>query len=141
MIERPVALVARREISEGFRSKGFWILLAVSAIAVAAIIIIANLTSGSDESSIDLAVVGEPGTAAVDRYNAIGAAIGTEIDVSSVDDDAAARAAVETGDADLALLEGASVILVDEPLEGEDAGSDLVAVVNVLRSELPLPRA
>ena len=139
VLDRPVGLVARREVSEGFRSKGFWILLGVSAVAVAAIIVIANLTGGSDESTIDLAVVGEPGPAAVDRYDDIGAAIGTQIDVASVDDDDAARDAVSTGDADLALLEGASVIVVDEPLdEGEDASSDLVAVVNVLRSDIAL---
>ena len=56
-----------------------------------------------------------------------------------MDDDDAARDAVSTGDADLALLDGASVIVVDEPLdEDEDASSDLVAVVNVLRSDIAL---
>ena len=137
VIDRPIALVARREVSEGFRSKGFWILLAVSVVAVAAIIIIANLAGGSDESSIDLAVVGQPGDAAIDRYDAIGAAIGTQIDVVAVDDDAAARDAVDTGDADLALLDGASAIVVDEPID-DDTSSDLVTVVNVLSSDIAL---
>ena len=135
--DRPVVLVARREISEGFRSKGFWILLAVSLVAVAAIITIANLAGGSSESTIDLAVVGTPDPAAVDRYEAIGEAIGTTIDVSTVADDAAARDAVDDGDADVALLEGATAIVVEEPIDADD-DSDVATVVNVLRSDIAL---
>jgi ABC-2 type transport system permease protein len=137
LVDRPVGLVARREVSEGFRSKGFWILLGVSLIAVAAIILIANVASGTSESEIDLAVVGQADPAAVERYDAIGSAIGTDINVSSVDDDAAARAAVSAGDADLALLDGASVIVVEEPIDADD-DSDLAAFVNVLRSDIAL---
>jgi ABC-2 type transport system permease protein len=137
VVDRPVGLVARREVSEGFRSKGFWILLGVSLIAVAAIILIANVASGTSDSEIDLAVVGQADPAAVERYDAIGSAIGTDINVSSVDDDAAARAAVSAGDADLALLDGASVIVVEEPIDADD-DSDLAAFVNVLRSDIAL---
>jgi ABC-2 type transport system permease protein len=137
LVDRPVGLVARREVSEGFRSKGFWILLGVSLIAVAAIILIANVASGTSDSEIDLAVVGQADPAAVERYDAIGSAIGTDINVSSVDDDAAARAAVSAGDADLALLDGASVIVVEEPIDADD-DSDLAAFVNVLRSDIAL---
>ena len=137
LLDRPVALVARREIAEGFRSKGFWILLAISVVAVAAIITIANLVSGTSESTIDVAVVGEPDPAAVDRYDDIGSAIGTRIAVVTVDDDAAARAAVDSGDADLALLDGAAAIVVDEPIDAGD-DSDLATVVNVLRSDIAL---
>ena len=54
-----------------------------------------------------------------------------------MDDDAAARAAVDSGDADLAVLDGASAIVVDEPIDADD-DSDLVAVVNVLRSDIAL---
>jgi ABC-2 type transport system permease protein len=135
--DRPVYLVARREISEGFRSKGFWILLAISVVAVAGIIIIADLAGSTSESSIDLAVVGEPAPAAVDRYDQIGSAIGTDIDVETVEDDTAARAAVGEGVADLALLDGAATIVVDEPIDADD-NSDLAAVVNVLRSDIAL---
>ena len=137
IVERPVALVARREVSEGFRSKGFWILLAISVVAVAAIITIANLAGGSSESTVDLAVVGDPDPAAVDRYEAIGAAIGTSIDVSTVADDAAARDAVENGDADVALLDEATTIVVEEPIDADDT-SDVATVVNVLRSDIAL---
>jgi ABC-2 type transport system permease protein len=137
ILERPVALVARREVSEGFRSKGFWILLAISVVAVAGIIAIANLTSGSNESTIDLAIVGDPDPAAVDRYVAIGDAIGTSIDVSTVADDDAARDAVSNGDADIALLDEATAIVVDEPIDADDT-SDVATVVNVLRSDVAL---
>jgi ABC-2 type transport system permease protein len=137
IVDRPVALVARREVSEGFRSKGFWILLAISVIAVAAIIVIANIAGGSSESTVDLAVVGAPDPAAVDRYEAIGEAIGTSIDVVTVADDAAARDAVENGDADVALLDEATTIVVEEPIDADDT-SDVATVVNVLRSDIAL---
>ena len=55
----------------------------------------------------------------------------------TVDDDDAARAAVGDGDADLAVLDGASAIVVDEPIDADD-DSDLAAVVNVLRSDIAL---
>ena len=135
--ERPVALVARREISEGFRAKSFWILLAVSLVAVAAIIVIANLAGGTSESRVDLAVVGTPAPATADRYDAIGDAIGTTIDVVTVADDAAARAAVSAGDADLAIVDGAATIVVEQPIDADD-DSNLAAVVNVLRSDIAL---
>jgi ABC-2 type transport system permease protein len=136
-VDRPVALVARREITEGLRSKGFWILLAVSVLAVAAIVTIANLASGSSQSTIDVVVVGQPASSDVARYDEIGAAIGTRIDIVTAVDDDAARAAVSSGDADLALLADPVTIVVDEPLDADD-NSDLAAVVNVLRSNLAL---
>lgn len=55
VLERPVTLVARREVTEGTRSKGFWILLAVSVAAVAALILIwhfAAQSGGSDWKSV-----------------------------------------------------------------------------------------
>ena len=137
MSQRPVVLVARREVSEGLRSKSFWILLGISLVAVAAIIVIANLASGTSESQIDLAAVASPSASTADRYEAIGEAIGTQIDVLTVEDDDAARAAVSAGDADLAVLDGGATIVVEEPIDADD-DSDLATVVNVLRSDIAL---
>jgi ABC-2 type transport system permease protein len=135
--DRPVALVAKREITEGVRSKGFWIMLGISVVAVAAILIIANLAGGSSTPTIEVAVVGQPSAAETSRFSEIGSAVGVDIDVIPVDDDAAARAAVDDGDADLAVLSDASAIVVDKPIDAGD-DSDVATVVNVLRSNIAL---
>jgi ABC-2 type transport system permease protein len=132
----PVVLVARREIIEGTRSKGFWILLAISAVAVAAVMVIVNLAGGSDTPTIDVAVVGQPSDAGSERYDDIGSAVGVHLDVTAVDDDGEARAAVDAGDADLAVLAGGSAIVVDESIDDDD--SELATVVNVLRADIAL---
>ena len=137
LLDRPVALVAKREVREGLRSKGFWVLMAISVVAVGAIIVISHFVGRTSESTTDLAVVGQPSDGDLERYEAIGAAVGTSIDVLAVDDDAAARAAVDDGTADLAVLDGAEAIVVDEPIEPDD-GSELAAVVNVLRADIAL---
>ena len=108
--DRPVALVAKREVTEGVRSKGFWIMLGISVVAVAAILIIANLADGSSTPTIAVAVVGQPSAAETARFAEIGSAVGVDIDVIPVEDDAAARAAVDDGDADLAVLADATLV-------------------------------
>ena len=60
VIDRSTWLVAKREITEGFRAKAFRIVLAVSAIAVAGLLVIFNLTSDSDGSVTDVVIVGAP---------------------------------------------------------------------------------
>jgi ABC-2 type transport system permease protein len=136
ILDRPVALVARREVAEGFRSKGFWILLAVSVVAVAGLVTLFHFASGDDETVVDVAVVGSD---AVDagRLDEIGTAIGARIDATPAADDEAARTAVADGDADLALLAGASAIVTDEPIDPED-DSKLAALANVLRADIAL---
>ena len=57
--------------------------------------------------------------------------------MSTVADDAAARDAVENGDADVALLDEATTIVVEEPIDADDT-SDVATVVNVLRSDIAL---
>jgi ABC-2 type transport system permease protein len=135
--DRPVALVAAREITEGKRSKGFWIMLGISVVAVAAILIIADLAGGNSTATVEVAVVGEWSAAETASSADIGSAIGVDIDVIPVDDDAAARTAVDDGDADLAVLADASAIVVDEPIDADD-DSDVATVVNVLRSNIAL---
>jgi ABC-2 type transport system permease protein len=138
VIDRATWLVAKREITEGFRSKAVKITLAVSALAVAGLIVVFHLaSSGSSESVTEVAVVGESSAADEARLDAVGDAIGTRIVVISTDDDAAARAAVSDGAADVAILSGGSSMLTDEhvDLEGD---SKLAVVINVLRADLAL---
>ena len=136
--ERPVALVARREITEGFRSKGFWILLGVSLVAVAAIIVIANLAGGTSEST------DRPGSRRDTRPG----------DCRSLrrdrrcdrDDDRRGdrgrrrrrpRRSQRRRRRPRRLLDGAATIVVEQPIDADD-DSDLAAVVNVLRSDIAL---
>lgn len=130
-------LVAQREVKEAVRSKAFRITLALSAVAVVAVVIVANFAAGSGQSSTELAVVGAPTQYERGVFETIGDAVGTRIDISSYDSDAAARSAVDDGDVDAAVLADQAAIVTDEPVD-LGGGSDLAAVINVLRSNLAL---
>ncbi|MGH9135711.1 MAG: ABC transporter permease [Acidimicrobiales bacterium] len=137
VLERPVTLVARREVIEGTRSKGFWILLAVSVAAVAALILVWHFAAQSGGSVTTLAVVGDAPGPDTERLDQVGDAIGTRIEIVTVPTDEAARAAISTGDADVAILDEAAVLVTDEPVDPDD-DSKLAAVVNVLRADIAL---
>jgi len=138
LLDRSTMLVAKREVAEGFRSKAVKITLAVSALAVAGLIVIFHFAAGSsDTSTTTVAVVGDAATADDDSLAAVGEAVGTTIEVTPVADDRAARAALENSDADVAVLGDGAGLLTDEfvDLEGD---SDLAVVINVLRADLAL---
>lgn len=137
--DSPTGLVAKREITEAFRAKATKILLAVSAVAVVVLVVIAHFASGSDESTTSLVI---SGTASADEqrtYEAIGDAVGTRLSVTTVADDAAARAAVGDGNVDVAIVgrDGERSLVTDRPVD-LDGSSTLATVVNVLRSNLAL---
>jgi ABC-2 type transport system permease protein len=137
LVDRSTWLVAKRELTEGFRAKSFRIVLAISAIAVAALVVIFNLASSSGGSVTDIVIVGAPSESDAARITAVGDAIGTDARISSVEDDDDARAEVAAGDADLAILGSGEELLTDEHLD-LDGDSKLAVIVNVLRSELAL---
>lgn len=136
-IDRSTWLVAKRELTEGFRAKSFRIVLAISAVAVAGLVVIFHLTSNSDGSVTDIVIVGAPDEADQARITAVGDAIGTEVRVSNAATDDDARAEVAAGDFDLAILDAGSGLLTDDHLD-LDGDSKLAIIVNVLRSELAL---
>ena len=138
-LDRATWLVAKRELTEGFRTKSFRIVLAISAIAVAGLVAIFDMTSNSGGSVTDVVVAGSPSTVDEVRITAVGDAIGTDIQVSNVGNDADARAEVASGAADLAILGGGDELLTDEHLDLDD-DSTLAVIVNVLRSDLALNR-
>lgn len=136
--DTPTVLVAMREITEAFRAKSTRILLVISAVAVAAIVVIANLAAGDDDTpTTRLAVVGSPTAAETAAYEALGDAVGTDIVVDAFADDEAARAAVADG-SDLAILDGGTALLTEKPVDLTESGSTLATVINVLRSDLAL---
>ena len=135
----PMFLVAMREITQALRARSTRILLAISAVAVAAIVVIANVAAGDDGvETTAIAVVGSASAGETAAYEALGEAIGTDVVVTSYSDDQAARDAVDRDDADLAIVDGGGALVTEEPVDLTANDSTLATVINVLRSDLAL---
>ncbi len=136
LTDRPTSLVALREIREATRATTFRVTLLLSAIALAAIIVIANLDRDSDQ--VERIVVAGPDAAArVEAIEQLGQAVGVDVEVAATADDAAAAAAVADGDADVAVSADGTSLTTEEELDLGD-GSELSNLVNVLRADLAL---
>jgi ABC-2 type transport system permease protein len=97
-----VRLVAGREISTRIRDKGFLIGSAVLIVLILGMLVFqVVINSGTDTTRIGVVGGSAPVTSALRSQ---GDALGTEVEVDSYDDETAARAAVEDGDVDAALL-------------------------------------
>lgn len=132
-----IFLTARREIRERARSKAFLASTALQVVIVVAIVVVASLTSGGTDT-FKVGTVGDEAVAVTDAATAQQEAFGVELDVESLDDEAAARAAIEAGDLDAALTQGA-VLTGSGPSETltallQQASRD-VAGTDTLRSE------
>ena len=135
--ERPVWLVAKREIREATRATAFRVTLIISAVALAAIIVIANLGgSGTDTQDVVVAGpgrrrAGSPASSSSARPPA------STVRVTAVPDDATARAAVDDEQADVAVSADGTELTTREPV---DLGGDskLATLLNVLRPSLAL---
>ncbi|MGY1699217.1 ABC transporter permease [Geodermatophilus sp. SYSU D00766] len=132
-----VRLVAAREVSTRLRDKTFLVSSAVMLLIILGILVFqAVVNSGSDENRIG--VVGDPG-ALGPALEAQGELLGRDVTVVGLDDDAAARTAVEDEDVDAAVLDatgGAPELLVresDPTVEGLVSGAvGAVALQRVL---------
>jgi ABC-2 type transport system permease protein len=134
--ERPVWLVAKREIREATRANAFRVTLIISAVALAAIIVIANLGSNGTDTQ-DVAVAGPDASGRVTGIQQLGAAAGIALRVSEVPDDATARAAVDDEQADVAVSADGTQLTTRKPVDlGGD--SELATLLNVLRPSLAL---
>lgn len=137
----PTYLVARREVFEAWRSKGTKIFLAISVVAVFALIIGASFLGGDGDEPFEVVVV-DPAPGLAERIEQIGGFVGDGVEVRTVDDDEAATAAVDDG-ADLAVLgttDGPPTLLTDEPIDADDT-SPLATLVNVLSSDFAIAAA
>jgi ABC-2 type transport system permease protein len=134
--ERPVWLVARREIVEATRTTSFRVTLLISALALAAIIVVANLSS-DEPTTHDVVVAGTDAPARVDALARVGAAAGLAVHVTTAPDDDAARALVADGDADVAVAADGATLTTRQPVDLA-GDSDLARVVNVVRADLAL---
>jgi ABC-2 type transport system permease protein len=115
-----VRLVAGREISTRARDKGFIISSLVIVLLVVGVMIF-QLVSGGTTSSTTIGVVGgNPSVTTALQQS--GEAAGTEVTVTDLVDEAAARQAVEDGDVDAAVLDptGDAPTLVVESSSDDD---------------------
>lgn len=136
MRERPTWLIASRELREAMRSTSFKVTLLISALALAAIIVIANL--GDDgPSTQDVVVAGDVAAERIDALAAVAEAAGVRVQVTTVADDAAARALLDDGDADLVVAADGTRLTTREPIDLEES-SDLARLINVLRADIAL---
>lgn len=135
--EQATPLVAEREIREAMRARSFRVSMILSAVALAAIIVIAKIAGGDDDRSVDVVVAGPTAADAVPPIQQLGDTVGIRFDVTTAPDDAAARAAVGDGGADVAVLAGGAGLTTDRPVDLSD-GSTLATAVNALRANLAL---
>lgn len=133
--ERPTWLVAKREIVEATRTTSFRLTLLISAVALAAIIVIGNL--GDDgPTTQDVVVVGGSGetTAGIADLASVS---GLTVDVTTAPDDDVARTLLEDGDADVVVAADGRRLTTLEPVD-LTGGSDRARLLNVLRADLAL---
>ena len=137
MTDRPIALVARREIREATKARSFRVSIVLSAVALAAIIVIAHLAGGDDERSVDVVVAGPEAATKAEEYGQLGDSVGVRFDVTTAVDDAAASAAVEDGDADIAVYERGTALATKDEVDLAD-DSTVATALNVLRADIAL---
>ena len=113
-----VRLVAAREVSTRIRDKGFIISsVVILLVIVGAMVFQVLVASGDDESRVGL-VGGDASVVAA--LEAQGEALDVDVEVVELDDEAAARTAVDDEDVDGALLAGEDPeLLVRESADGE----------------------
>jgi ABC-2 type transport system permease protein len=101
--QRPLWLVAEREVTEATRRKSFWITLGVLVAISAAAMILPDVLASDDDPSYEVAVFDISPALEPALTDAV-AAIDGELEVVPVDSEAAATLAVEDGDADVAVV-------------------------------------
>ncbi len=118
-----VRLVAGREVATRIRDKGFIISSVVILLVIVAAVVIQVVTGSGDEESRVGLVGGDASLVAA--LEAQGEALDVDVEVVELDDEAAARTAVEDEEVDGALLAGDDA----ELLVRESAGGTLEAIV------------
>lgn len=109
-----VRLVAGRSLSEGLHSKALRITTLILLVIGLAVVFVPRLLSGG-ESTYTLATVGEVSAPLRAQMDAAGEAAEFGVEYSTVDDGAAAEAAVRAGDATVALAGDTLYVRSDAP--------------------------
>jgi ABC-2 type transport system permease protein len=106
-------IVARREFVERARDRGFQVSTAITVLLLVGVIVIS--AAFNRPTSFDLVVVGEWSDALGPQVRAAADALGIEVTVRELADEAEARQAVDAGDADAALVDGDQIVVRAEP--------------------------
>jgi ABC-2 type transport system permease protein len=106
-------IVARREFVERARDRGFQVSTAITVLLLVGVIVISALFSRP--TSFDLLVVGEGSDALGQQVRAAADALGIEVSVHELADEAEARQAVDAGDADAAVVDAGRIVVRAEP--------------------------
>ena len=106
-------IVARREFVERARDRGFQVSTAITVLLLVGVIVISAVFNRP--TSFDLVVVGEGSDALGQQVRAAADALGIEVTVRELADEAEARQAVDAGDADAALVDAGRIVVRAEP--------------------------
>ncbi len=124
-------LVAKRELTERARSRAFQVGTAIQLVAIVVVLVIASLTGGGDDTKT-VALVGPASQPYAQALRAAGPALDATVTTRDYPDRAAAAKAVEDGDADAAVVDGAEVLVEDDPSD------TLAAAIEATRRQLAL---
>ncbi len=112
-VRRLWPIVARREFVERARDRGFQVSTAITVLLLVGVIVISAVFNRP--TSFDLVVVGEGSDALGQQVRAAADALGIEVTVRELADEAEARQAVDAGDADAALVDAGQIVVRAEP--------------------------
>ena len=112
-VRRLWPIVARREFVERARDRGFQVSTAITVLLLVGVIVISAVFNRP--TSFDLVVVGEGSGALGREVRAAADALGIEVTVRELADEAEARRAVDAGDADAALVDAGQIVVRGEP--------------------------
>ena len=108
-------IVARREFVERARDRGFQVSTAITLLLLVGVIVVS--AAFNRPTSFDLVVVGAGSEVLGGEVRVAADALGFEVKVLSLPDRAEAERAVDSGDADAALVNGDAIVVRDEPPE------------------------
>jgi ABC-2 type transport system permease protein len=106
-------IVARREFVERARDRGFQVSTAITVLLLVGVIVISAVFNRP--TSFDLVVVGEGSDALGQQVRAAADALGIEVSVRELADEAEARQTVDAGDADAAVVDAGRIVVRAEP--------------------------
>lgn len=113
-----IQLVAGREISDRLRNRAFMIGTGLTLLALVALIVAPTLFGSDEPPSYDLGVVGETDPLFADAVASAASGRDAEVELTTLEDEAAAETAVQDGELDAVLLDDERLLVADDPDEG-----------------------
>lgn len=114
-----VRLIARREVVERLRARSFAVGTGLLVVIILAIGIITRLNSGGDDDAIDIAVAGDVPAGLEETTGQTATFFERTAEITTFDDEDAARVAVKDGDADVAIVGDAGEVVFHEDIDQE----------------------